>query len=102
MLPDPLEVAARPSVIRVPGLGDAGVGLLKFMDEREDSHPIRHHHQCVSLGHSLLAEKEVNHSVTRTDHQRGPVAVAVEYKPHTTGSLKPHRPQHVCEVLLIE
>ena len=75
---DSLKGAALPSGIRVPGMGDARVGLLKFTDEREDSQPIRHHCQWVSLGHSLLAEEEVTRPVTCPDHQCSPVAVAVE------------------------
>ena len=58
VLLDPLEGAARPRVIRVSGLGDSDVGLPQFTDEQEDSQPIHHHRQWVSLGHSLLAKKK--------------------------------------------
>ena len=102
VLLDPLEGAARPRVIRVLGLGDSNVGLPQFTDEQEDSQPIHHHRQWVSLGHSLLAEKEVTRPVTRPDHQCGPVAVAVECEPCATWPLKTHRTYQGCAVLLIE
>ena len=92
VLPDPLEGAVRPSVICVPGLGDAGVGLPQFTDDWEDSQPIRHHRQWVSLEHYLLSEKEVTRPVTLPDIQHGPVALSVEYEQCATGPLKPHRP----------
>ena len=102
MLPDPLEGSACPSVVRIPVIVDAGVGLLLFTYEGEDSQPIHHHRQCVSLDHSLLAEKEVTRPITLPDHQRGPVVVSVECEPRTTGPHKLHCPQHGCAVLLIE
>ena len=54
---DPLKGDACPRVICVPGLGNARVGLLQLIDEREDSKPILHNCLFVSLGHSLLVEK---------------------------------------------
>ena len=76
--------------------------MSQFTDEQEDSHPIRHHRQWVSLGHSLLVEKEVTCTITRPYHQRGSVVVAFEFKPRATGPLKPHHPQHGCVVLFTE
>ena len=90
VLPDPLKGAACPSVIRIPGLGDARVGFPQFADKREDSQPIFHHRQWGSLGHSLLAEKEVTLPIARPYHQRGLVAVAVECEPNNTGPLELH------------
>ena len=49
-------------------MGDASVGLLQFIYEREYSHHIRHHFQWVSMVHSLLAEEEVTYPVTRPDY----------------------------------
>ena len=101
MLPDPPGGAPRPIIIYIPGLGDAGVGLPQLSDEEEDSYPILHYIQWLYLGHSLLTEEEVNHPISRPDHQRGLVAVAVECEPRTTTPLMPHLPQHGFTVLLI-
>ena len=59
MTTDSLGGATHPSVIHIPGMGDAVVFLKQLLDEGEDNQPIRHHHQWVSLGHYLLAEEEV-------------------------------------------
>ena len=101
MLPDPPKGAARTSVICILGLGDTGVGRPKFLDEGEDYQPICPHHQWISLVQSQLTEEEVNRPISRPDQQCVPVAASVECKQHTTGPLKPHRPQHVCAVFLI-
>ena len=102
MSPDPPECAACHSVIRITGLDDAGVSLLQFLDEGEDSQTILHHLQWISLGYSLLTEEEVTCPISRPDHQCGPMLVAVEWKPRTTEPLMPRRPQHGCAVLLVE
>ena len=77
-------------------------GHYTFSDEGEDTQTIRHHRQWISLGHPLLPVEEALLPVARPDHQCGPVAVAVEYKPRTTRPLVAHRPHHVCAVLIIE
>ena len=81
MTTDSPEGAARPRVICIPGLGDDGVGLPQLSDEGEDSQPIRHHHQWISMGHSVLNVKEVTRPISLPSHQCGPVAVIVECEP---------------------
>ena len=83
-------------------MGEAGVGLLKLSDGREDYQPIIHHCQWISWGHSLLTEEEVTRLISCPDHQHVPVALAVECELRTTGPLMPHLPQHGCAFLLIE
>ena len=102
MSPDPPECAARPSVIRITGLDDAGVSLLQFLDEGEDSQTILHHLQWISLGYSLLTKEEVNRPITLPGRQSSPLAVSVECKQRTTGPIKPHRPKHGYAALLVD
>ena len=99
---DSIKNSTRPSVRRIPGMCDTGVGLPQFLDEGEDTQPIRHHRQWISLGHPLFTVDEVTCTVAFPHHQYGPVAVSVEYKPRNTGPPVAHRPQIGCEVLLIE
>ena len=99
---DSLEGATHPIIIRIPGLGDSGVGLPQLSDEGEDPQTIRHRHRWISLGRLLLSEEEVTRLVSCPDQQCGPVAVSVECKPRATGTLMERQPQHGCAVLLIE
>ena len=78
MTTDYLEGATVPSIICIRGMGDAGVGLPKLLDEGEDLQPVHHHHQWIYLGHPLLTVDEVTCLVARTDHQGGPVEIKVE------------------------
>ena len=77
MKTDSIEGSAQPSIILIPGLGDAGVGLPQLSDEGEYPQPICHHHQCISLGRALFNVDEFTRPIYRPDHQGGPVAVAV-------------------------
>ena len=81
---DSLEGATRPSVIRIPGLCDAGVGLPQLLDDGEDPQPISHHLQWISLGQPLLTVEQATRPIARPDHQCGSVVAAVECKPCTT------------------
>ena len=42
------------------------------------------------MGHPFIALKEVTRPVSCPDHQCGPVAVSVEYKPRATGPIVAH------------
>ena len=90
-----------PSVIRVPGLSDSGVGRPEVPDKWEDPQNVCDHDQGISLDHPLLAVKEVTRPVALPDHKCSPVAVAVELKPLATGTLVAHCPQYGCAVLLM-
>ena len=46
--------------------------------------------------------KEVTCPIALLDHQVGPVAVAIKYKPLSNGTLLWHHPQHGGAVLLVE
>ena len=80
MLEDVGELPPCPRVICIPRLCDTGVGSLNLPDEGEDPNDICNHGKGVPLGHTLLAKKEVALPVPRVPyHQRGPVAVAVNF-----------------------
>ena len=51
---------------------------------------------------TLLAMKELTCPITLPNHQIVPVAVAIKYKPRSTGPLMLHRLQHRGSVLLVE
>ena len=99
---DACKSAAHPSVISIPWLINVGVGLLEVPYTGYDPQAIYDHCQRIPMAHPLLAEKYVTHPIVCADHQGGLVAVSFKCKPHTTGPLVAHGPQHGCAVLLIE
>ena len=54
------------------------------------------------MGHPLLTVYEVTRTIDRTDHQCGPEAVGIKYKPYNTGPIVAHLPQYGYAFLLVE